>query len=145
MDDEAQKQILRKVTDRIRVFPFLYSVILIILLLCDWAMPKDNALTLAVTCYATLPLAGLCFYLSHIIKLCNRYRVQCGIVLLPLLVPYWRIHQPEEYLIWIRLGVIILLFMSVSKRIVKYFSISGYKKFKSRRDKTLPPDNNCSN
>lgn len=142
MDDEAQKQKLRNVTVIIKAFPFAYSVVLIILALCDWGMPNDSALTMALICYATLPAAALCFGLSYFLKLCNRYRIQCCIMLLPLLVPYWRIHQHEEYLIWIRLGVIIILFMSVTKRIIKYSSISGYKKFKSRRDKILPPNNN---
>lgn len=105
----------RKVTDIVRLFPFFYTIALLAVCLSEkWLSLKCTEVVELLT-FTSVPAAILCWWLSRIIKLCFWYRLQCFVMVLPLLVPICRIIWPAYVaLVWV--GVIIILALSIVNR-----------------------------
>lgn len=112
----GQKQIetLRKVTDIVRPFPFVYTIALLAVCLSEkWLSLKCTEVVELLT-FTSVPAAILCWWLSKIIKLCVWYRLQCFVMVLPLAIPICRILWPEFGYAWI--GAVVILSLSIVNR-----------------------------
>ncbi len=110
---------IKKTTDIVKRYPFIYTLLLLVLSPFEAWLSIPWAEALGLLTFTSVPSAWLCWKLSYPLKLCNWYRVQCFVMLLPLSIPLCRIFYPglDVALVWV--GVFIVLLVSlVSARIV---------------------------
>lgn len=80
--------ILRKVTKRVKLAPFIYAVIFMACMIIYWFADESILSTLDAIFYIS-PIVCLTFvWLSYPLKLCNWYRLQCCLPILPLPLIY---------------------------------------------------------
>lgn len=126
MAGQRQIEILRKVRDIVRPFPFFYTVVLLAVCLSEkWLSLKCTEVIELLT-FTSVPAAILCWWLSWLLKLCFWYRVQCFVMVLPLAIPICRILWPEFGYSWI--GVVIILSLSIVNR-----CLMDYNDWKKKR------------
>lgn len=70
MTEAVRVEMLRKVTKVVKVFPYLYTFILICLSPFDAWLPLRGAELLGLLTFTCVPSAWLCWKLSKIISLC---------------------------------------------------------------------------
>lgn len=91
--------ILRKTTKIVKVYPFLYTVILIACMFANICLANDEPITdeqfidsqihiLDQLIFVSPLIVGLFFYLSYTLKFCNWYRFQCALPLIPQVIDY---------------------------------------------------------
>lgn len=105
--------VVRKTTKAIKVFPFLYVVVFIILdtfiTFCDY----ETAYTIADFFYESPFFIAFLIYLSYCVKLCFWHRLQCILPLIPQLLVFCDnyIYEYGEALATFNFVIIILLFI----------------------------------
>lgn len=75
--------VVRKVTKAIKLFPFLYIVLFLIVTPYVAYGNFDVALNLSSLMYVSLLVVIFLIYLSYCVKLCKWHRIQCCLPLLP--------------------------------------------------------------
>lgn len=108
-----QTQILRKVTGTIKKFPFVYTFILLCLSPFDAWLSLKWAQLLWLFTFTSLPTSWLCWKLSFPLKLCKWYRLQCVIILVPQIIPIFRIFCRELNILWVWAGVALIFVASL--------------------------------
>lgn len=75
--------ILRKITKRVKLAPFIYAVIFLLCMISYWFADEEVLSRLDVLFYVS-PMVCLTFvWFSYPLKLCNWYRLQCCLPMLP--------------------------------------------------------------
>lgn len=103
----------RKAFFTIKVFPFIYTAVLLILSPFETFLSLQWAELLALFFFTCMPSIILCLVLSYAVRLCPWHRAQCFIMLLPLSIPLCRIFYPDLSIVWVWLGVSTLLLASL--------------------------------
>lgn len=75
--------VVRKTTKAIKVFPFLYALLLLVLFPIVAYVDFDIATIINEIFYVSPLFIGFLILLSFYVKLCNWYRLQCLLPLLP--------------------------------------------------------------
>lgn len=97
----------RKTFFIIKVSPFIYIAVLLILSPFEAFLSLRWAQLLALFISTSVPSTILCLILSYAVKLCPWHRAQCFFMLLPLLIPICRIVWPCCVIpIWIGVSVL---------------------------------------
>ena len=102
-------KIVTKATHTAKVFPMAYSLLLIILIMCNGMMSFSLEFTIEIVAFATIPFTAICLILSYNLKLCKWYRLQSLTILSPLSIPLMRTFCPDLNLLWARIIVVTLL------------------------------------
>ena len=110
---EQQIEILRQVTKTVKVFPFAYTLILLILSPLEAWLSLRWAELLGLFFFTSVPSVWLCWRLSKAVKLCPWHRAQCFVMLLPLPVPLCRILYPDFNIFWVWVGMSVILTASL--------------------------------
>ena len=113
MWEKERNEILRKVSKTIKVFPFLYTALLLVLSPLEAWLSLEWSEVLGLLTFTSLPSVWLCWRLSYAVKLCPWHRAQCAIMLLPLSIPVIRILKPTVCILWVWCGVAALLIASL--------------------------------
>lgn len=105
--------VVRKATKTIKIFPFAYALLMLILLPIASYCNYELALWLGAIFYMSIVMIALLFRLSYIFKLCNWYRLQCALPLLPQILDNIDeyIYQFDGYVFTLDLIVYILIFL----------------------------------
>lgn len=99
---------MSKVTRMVKLFPFVYTVVSLILIAIERLFTVGWYEVLSLLCFVSVPCVWLCWRLSKIARLCVWHRVQCLAMLLPLLIPICRIVWPETDIVWVKWVVVFL-------------------------------------
>lgn len=100
----------RKAYVAIKLYPFIYTAVLMFLCPFELFLSLQWAELLALFLFTSLPSVCLLLRLSNVVKLCPCHRAQCVIMLLPLAIPLCRIFWPGcVILVW---GAISLLLIA---------------------------------
>lgn len=81
----------RKAFVTIKLFPFIYTALLLVVSPFEAWMALKWAELLGLFFFTSVPSVWLCWRLSKAVKLCQWHRTQCFIMLLPLAIPVCRI------------------------------------------------------
>ena len=103
----------RKVYVTIKTYPFLYTLLLLILSPLEAWLSLSWAEALGLLTFTSVPSVWMCVKLSYPLKLCNWYRAQCFVTLLPLSIPLCRIFCPTLNIAWVWGGVAFILVASL--------------------------------
>lgn len=103
----------RKAYYTIKVYPFIYTAVLLFLCPFEAFLSLRWAELLALFFFTSVPSTILCVVLSYAVKLCPWHRAQCFIMLLPLAIPVCRILCPEVNVVWLWVGVSVILITSL--------------------------------
>ena len=93
---------MSKVTRTVKLFPFVYTALSLVLIAIEGLLPIGWVEILSLLLFVSLPCVWLCWRLSLIVRLCAWHRVQCLAMLLPLLIPICRIVWPDANVIWVK-------------------------------------------
>ena len=99
---------MSKVTRTVKLFPFVYTAVSLVLIAIEGLLPIGWVEILSLLLFVSVPCVYLCWRLSKIVRLCPWHRVQCIAMLLPLLIPIYRMVWPEANVVWVKLGVVLL-------------------------------------
>ena len=100
----------RKAYFAIKVFPFIYTAVLLLLCPFEAFLSLRLAELLGLFIFTSVPSTILCLILSYAVKLCPWHRAQCVIMLLPLAIPVCRLFWPSYvFLVWVGVSVILLV------------------------------------
>lgn len=105
--------IIRKVTKAIKVFPFLYVVVLLII--CPIISFSENIdMLINESCYLSPLLVLFLIYLSYAVKLCFWHRLQCTLPLIPQALVYCDtyIYEFGEALATLNFAILLILFIA---------------------------------
>lgn len=103
----------RKVYVTIKIYPFIYTVVLLIICPLEAWMTLKWAEVLALLTSTSIPTFWLYWRLSKAVELCLWHRTQCFIMLLSLTIPLCRIIMPDVSIFWVWGGVTVLLVASL--------------------------------
>lgn len=78
-----------------KVFPVIYSIILIAIIAFYGDMSQSCAFAIGVTAFVTLPFTILCIWLSYALHLCNWYRFHVIAMLSPIAIPLTHTFAPD--------------------------------------------------
>lgn len=79
-------QILRRTTELVKWFPFIYTAIFIVTMCSYYWISEDVANTLDTILYTSPLFMLFTLILSRILKLCKWHRVQCCLPLYPIIL-----------------------------------------------------------
>lgn len=105
--------VLRKITKRVKLAPFLYALIFLLCMSVYWFADNNILSTLDVLFYVS-PIVCLTFiWFSYPLKLCNWYRLQCCLPMLPQPIVYIdeNIYEFGSSIIWIDFAIVLLIFL----------------------------------
>lgn len=120
-----------------KLFPFIYSVLLMILSVWDvTASPKWN-LAIELVFFASLPFAILCLLLAYTLKFCKWYCLQCGLMLAPISIPLYGIFSPDTDIVWLRWGITITLFLCTFKCSYMFFGSNLKRTYRKLKNKLI--------
>lgn len=99
----------RKAYYAIKVYPFIYTAVLLFLCPFETFLSLRWAQLLALFFFTSVPSTILCLILSKAVRLCPWHRAQCFIMLLPLAIPVCRIFMPScVILVWVAISAIFI-------------------------------------
>lgn len=104
---------LNRVTKTIKIFPFVYTLALLVLSPLEAWLTLKWAEVLGLLVFTSVPSAWLCWRLSNIVGLCRWYRAQCVFMLSPVAIPLFRICNNGGEVVWVWIGVVALLAVSL--------------------------------
>ncbi len=103
----------RKAYVTVKTYPFVMTAFLLALSPLEAWLSLPWAEALGLLTFASVPSAWLCARLSFPLRLCNWYRAQCLVMLLPQSIPLCRIFCPEMGVFWAWIGVVVILIASL--------------------------------
>ena len=109
--------IVKPVTNTVKRYPFYYTALMVVLSICDIWLPVNLSLMLGFLFMTSIPSAIFCFVLSRQVHLCPWHRVQCIVMVLPLVIPIFRIYNPNVSVWWVCGLVCLILLASLINRI----------------------------
>lgn len=99
----------RKAYYAIKVYPFIYTAVLLVVSPFEAFLSLRWAELLALFFFTSAPSTILCVVLSYAVKLCPWHRAQCFIMLLPLAIPVCRILWPGCVIsVWVAIYAILI-------------------------------------
>ena len=103
--------ILRKVTRTAKLFPFVYTLLLIVICPTQVILPTKTAVAISLFTFPSIPSMFICLRLASALRLCNFYRVQCFVMFLPNVIPLSKIifGQVNIYAIWIAVSLSLII------------------------------------
>lgn len=113
--------IIRKVTKTIKVFPFIYAVILIIVIPLVSFVDYDIAIIINDTTFLSPLVIAFLILLSYSLKLCFWHRLQCSLPLIPQISDFIDTHITEYGEALATLNFIILLLLFILSLVNAYF------------------------
>lgn len=105
---------LRGVTKTVKPYPFLYTLFMLPLCPLEARMSLKWAEVLGLLAFTSVPSAWLCVRLSYPLNLCNWYRAQCFVMLLPLTIPIYRVLSPDSGVFWGTCAITVTLAASLA-------------------------------
>lgn len=105
--------VLRKTTSFVKLVPFAYALIFLLCMIPYWCC-TDETLTILDECFYISPIVSLTFIrMSYLLKLCNWYRLQCAlpIIPLPIVIIDENIYEFGSEVRWINFATTILIFL----------------------------------
>lgn len=110
---EDAKTRLRRIAGTAKPYPFLYTLLLLVLSPLEAWLSLHWAEALGLLTFTSVPSAWLCVWLSYPLRLCNWYRAQCLVMLLPVAIPLCRIFCPTLDIVWVWIGIVAVLIASL--------------------------------
>lgn len=110
---EDAKYRLRRIAKTAKPYPFLYTLLLLVLSPLEAWLSLPWAEALGLLTFTSVPSAWLCVGLSYPLRLCRWYRAQCFVMLLPISIPLCRIFCPGLDIVWVWIGVAVVLIASL--------------------------------
>lgn len=110
---EDSKSRLRRIAKTAKPFPFLYTLLLLVLSPFEAWLSLPWAEVLGFLAFASVPSVWFCVRLSYPLHLCNWYRAQCFVMLLPISIPLCRVLCPALQIVWVWVGVAVVLIASL--------------------------------
>ena len=136
MNDSQKRDVMLSNTLLVaKPFPFIYSVLLMILSVYDITASPEWNLAIEFVFFASLPFTILCLLLACTLRFCKWYCLQCGLMLTPIAIPLYRIFSPDDDIVWLRWGITTTLFLCTLKCIYMFFGSNPkrtYRKLKNR-------------
>ena len=115
--EEYLFSIVKPATNTIKRYPFYYTALMVVLSVCDIWLPVNLSLLLGFLFMTSIPSAFLCFMLPRQVHLCPWHRAQCFVMVLPLVIPIFRIYYPNVCIWWVCGLVGLVLLASLINRI----------------------------
>lgn len=113
--------VVRKVTKAIKIFPFVYVLILLLFLPSMSYMDIDTATILSGCIFESPLLIAFLILLSYSVKLCVWHRLQCLLPLVPQIADFIDTHIYEYGEALATLNFIILLLLFILSLVNAYF------------------------
>lgn len=136
MNDSQKRDVMLSNTLLVaKLFPFAYSVLLMILSVCDITVSPEWNLAIELVFFASLPFAILCLLLAYTLKFCKWYCLQCGLMLTPVVIPLYRIFSPDVDIVWLRWGIAIILFLCTLKCSYMFFGSNPKRTYRKLKNK----------
>lgn len=111
--EERRFLILRKVTRTVKIFPFVYTALLLALSPFEAWLSLKLAQIIGLLTFTAIPSVWLCWRLSKAIRLCHWHRAQCLLTLLPMAIPLCRILCANLSIVYVWSGIAIILIASL--------------------------------
>lgn len=108
-----QTEVLRRVTKTVKVYPFIYTVLLLILSPVEAWASLEWAEVIGLLTFTSVPSIWLCWKLSRAVKLCPWHRAQCALAVVPTAIPLSRILIDGAYVALVWLGIAAILVASL--------------------------------
>ena len=109
--------IVKPVTNTVKRYPFYYTALMAVLSVCDIWLPVNLSSLVSFLFMTSIPSAILCLVLSRQVHLCPWHRAQCFVMVLPLVIPIYRIYYPNVNAWWVCVLVGLVLVVSLINRI----------------------------
>lgn len=105
--------VVRNVTKTIKLFPFLYAILLLVVFPIVSYGDYDTAMFLNELFFVSPLFMAFLILLSYLVKLCNWHRLQCLLPLIPQIVVYIdeNIYELTEIVAILNLVVMLLIFL----------------------------------
>lgn len=105
--------VVRKTTKAIKVFPFVYILILLIVLPLMSYMDIETATIISGCIFESPLLIAFLILLSYSVKLCKWHRLQCALPLVPQIADFidTQIYEYGEALATLNFVILLLLFI----------------------------------
>lgn len=113
--------IIRNATKAIKIFPFVYILILLIVLPLMSYMEVDTATIVSGCVYLSPLLIAFLILLSYCVRLCFWHRLQCALPLVPQIVDFIDSHLYEYGEALATLNFAILIFLFVASLVNAFF------------------------
>lgn len=113
--------IIRKTTKAIKLFPFVYIVILLTILPLLSLMDIDTTILISGFIFESPLIVAFLILLSYSVKLCKWHRLQCALPLVPQIADFIDTHLIEYGEALATLNFIILLLLFVLSLVNAYF------------------------
>lgn len=106
--------VIRKTTKAIKIFPFVYILILLIILPLMSYMDIDTATFISGCIFESPLLIAFLILLSYSVKLCKWHRIQCALPLVPQIADFidTYIYEYGEALATLNFAILIILFIA---------------------------------
>lgn len=113
--------VVRRVTKAIKIFPFVYILILLLFLPTMSYLDIDTATILSGCIFESPLLIALLILLSYSVKLCIWHRIQCLLPLVPQVADFVDTHIYEYGEALATLNFIVLLLLFILSLVNAYF------------------------
>lgn len=100
---------VRTATKVVKVFPFLYAVIMLLMLPINAYCRAEFALYIGMMFYISVLFVALLIRLSYCFKLCKWHRLQCSLPLIPQMMDYIDTHIYEFNVSWANINTALYL------------------------------------